>query len=206
MSQSNSNDVDKHAMATDSGSTLQTSANGLDHNVNDQQFALAFGAHEYTATDVRKFQSADKFITNIKTKLSKNSRTAMKNFTIKDDLVFKLNDGNKRLILPSKIAMEWLTFIHVVFGHCGEHKLRTLSKKDVYIYGLDRLCNDIIRSCADCIRVKPRPKHQPVQQMQRYFEHVPFEKIHIDLWDAGRKDRRGKKIFSWNCRFSDWLY
>ena len=158
-------------------------------------YVVNFGDHKYSRDDLQKLQNDDNYISNIIKKLQLKAKSVVNDFIMDDGLVFKLAHNNKRIVLPSAIAEAWLEFIHVVHGHVGERKLRIISKRDVYIYGLDRKCNEVINACVDCIRAKPRPQMKQVPKRHCHFENEPFAKVHIDLWDAGQKDRKGKRYF-----------
>jgi hypothetical protein len=110
---------------------------------------------------------------------------------IKDNVLY----SNDRLVLPSKLADEFIQYLHTITAHAGSQQLLQMLRK---ISNIQEKVRAITSSCETCIRLKPLKELRPSLINDRTFAHLPFEKVFIDLVDYGRPDSAGK-IYLLTC-------
>lgn len=96
-----------------------------------------------------------------------------------------------KLMIPNTFTAPLLQYLHKIRGHESARRLRTYLSQYFSIHNLDGELADLIRSCGQCTKVKPRKKLTPEPQSKFHYVDLPFSKVFVDLVDFGQKDSKG---------------
>ena len=171
--------------------------NNSDEEILEQKIEniLDFGIHSYSLKDIFENQQNDKSIKNIFQKIRMKPKRTVKNYEIRNKILYRKGHGrfSTRLVLPQNISKHLIEFVHISMVHPGYQRINAIICKHFFIPIFGKICNKILKSCITCVQVKPRPAIKPRPIIMRNFENVPWEKCHVDLWDAGRNDVKGTR-------------
>ena len=172
----------------------------------EPDLALVFGNFNITKSQMVEAQSKCKFVSDIKTKLDKNIHSFRTKYVEIDSIMYRKNGNINRLILPSELATEFLSYIHCLYVHPGSKKLKSIASKFVYIRSINVECRNILRNCLRCISLKPQKPNLPSKIRQYPYEALPFSKTGIDLYDLGVNDRNNKRyLFVATCHLTGYV-
>jgi len=73
-----------------------------------------------------------------------------KRLKIKDNVLY----SRGRLVLPSKLADEFIQYLHTITAHAGSQQLLQMLRK-FFISNVQEKVRAITSSCETCIRLKP---------------------------------------------------
>ena len=152
----------------------------------ETDIAFRFDNMEFTKSEMLDYQNEDTFCQKIKVNLntpkkSPFSRKTRKNFTIRDNLIYSKKMGRFVMVLPVKIAFDFLSFYHVLQGHPGSKGLENLIKGVIHINGFQAICQKVTSMCETCLRNKVRKPIRPHKVINRSFSEYPFQRCYIDL-------------------------
>ena len=154
---------------------------------------LQFEEYTISRSEMIKRQSQCTNIQNITKKLKLNAKSTTGKFKLLNDVVYKKDKNKLRIALPDCISKEFIQYTHIAYGHCGTYQLMKILSKFVYVFQLQSKTNQICTRCVECIRHKTQKMPRPSLIEKRNFEHVPFHKTSIDLYDLGKNDASGKR-------------
>ena len=166
----------------------------LNQQKNTPDILFRFGAREIDAPKLAELQNEDPCCRDIHAKILLNAKATIKKFTINNGCLMNTSHAHPRFVLPAILAKEYLIYLHTVIGHAGQNRMMTMANRHVWSKNLNGLATFVVNSCADCIRAKPAKTSRPVPAPPRHFDNEPWTKVYIDLWDAGRCDRKGKRF------------
>ena len=171
------------------------SDNQINHekDTSNSKCFLRVGNRYLTKEEFSELQTKDNKIQNVMQKLKAKAKSTSRKFMLDDDVLYNINHEKKRPVLPSPLDEEILDYTHIAFGHCGQNKLIQILKSDLYIFDIVNLTKFTVGSCLACACAKPRPPTPTNFTKPKRFSTEPFSTTHWDLWDAGDKDRRGKR-------------
>ena len=175
-----------------------------------------FADNEFSIEDFEKMQLADKFCVNIHLKLNckckerllkkaekrgapcravKTCRQCKKArfYKLKNGILYNTKLSKDRLVIPDKIAIEFINFLHVSHLHPGSKALEKITSRNVFIHNIQTIAKQICSRCYVCVQTKPRPAAQPKQVSLQPSATYPFEYCAIDLIDHGKTDFKGKR-------------
>ena len=142
----------------------------------DEQFIKSIHNIFNTKT-LQKAQEEDPLIQNWLT-----NKKAYKKY----GFAFKSSRGkNARLIIPTDLAPEFISIIHIKKGHLNGKLLMQFLAKNFHISNLTKLVEKTVRECVQCIKCKPQKRLQ--SEIHRIVKTTdrPFSKVFIDLIDLG---------------------
>ena len=164
--------------------------------LNDQNnpIILTFSDFNVTRAQMIDYQKKCNFIKDINIKLEQKSKSAVKNYQIKDGMLYRrLKTGSLKIVLSDELAIEFLSYLHSLHLHPGNKKLAVIAQKFVYIKSIHDFCARISSNCLRCLSLKPTKTILPHQIKAKPYEAMPFAKVGIDLYDLGLTDRSGKR-------------
>ena len=149
----------------------------------------------FSKDEIVRLQRQCRHCANIRTKIEQKSKSTIKRFSLIDGLLFATTSSkaNKRLVIPASLSDDFIGYVHVAYGHCGTRKLLELSRRNFYVFNVVNRTKTILNSCFPCVTSKPRPPMKPNLQKPKSYSNKPWEVTHVDLWDAGKADRRSKR-------------
>ena len=153
----------------------------------NKNIAFQFDDTVFTTTEMIQYQANDTFCAKILSHLKQNAkglpfcRTTRKKFALRNNVLFSIKQGRYVLVLPSKIAFDFLSFYHHLQLHPGSRALENMLKGIVHINGLQKICQNVTAMCEDCLRNKVRKPIRPAKVINRSFSQYPFQRTYIDL-------------------------
>ena len=159
--------------------------------------AFQFSDTVFKKAEFIKLQNEDSFCQKIidilknKPKNAKFCRSTRKKFVLKNDLLFAKKFNCEILVLPTKIAFDFISFYHNLQVHPGAKALESMLRGTVHVHGLQAITQKVCSECENCIRNKPRKKLRPQKVINRSFSSYPFQRAYIDLVQM-KKDNNGK--------------
>ena len=162
-------------------------------NPEKTDYFIRFAERELCVKEFINHQAEDSKIANIKRKLELGCKRMTSKYLIENDVVYRILHKRRKPVLPEKFNYELLEYIHITFGHCGNNRLIKIVKNDLYLFNIIDSVKQVTSSCLSCAKSKPRPPLKSQFTKPRKFAAEPWSTTHWDLWDAGSKDRRGKR-------------
>ena len=165
-------------------------------SINDPSNPIILTFSDFNLTKAHLFdkQSKCNFVKNINRKLIEKSKSAVDNFILNDNILYKkLKDSTQKLVLPEDLAIEFLSYLHSLHLHPGIQKLAQIAMKFIYAKSIHELCARINKNCLRCLSLKSTKTISPSQIKFRAYECLPFAKVGIDIYDLGTPDRYGKR-------------
>ena len=159
----------------------------------NEQVILRFEDYNLTKSEMLIRQEKCPIISNIRKKLELKSKTAIKKYVFKNELIYKNDKEKLRVVIPQCVSDEFLQYVHVSYGHCGTFQLMKIVNRYVNIPNVGEKANRVCRSCVDCLRNKSQKTLRPSLIKKRSFEDTPWHKTSVDLFDLGKSDYRGKR-------------
>ena len=95
--------------------------------------------------------------------------------------ISKIKKGRKVLVLPTKIATDFVSCFHSSNLHPGGLSLQKMIENIVYIFKLQKITQSVVSSCESCIRCKNQKKLRPSKVPLRSFSSFPFSRCYVDL-------------------------
>ena len=114
-------------------------------------------------------------------------------YKLKNGILYNTKLSKDRLVIPDKIAIEFINFLHVSHLHPGSKALEKITSRNVFIHNIQTIAKQICSRCYVCVQTKPRPAAQPKQVSLQPSATYPFEYCAIDLIDHGKTDFKGKR-------------
>ena len=134
--------------------------------------------HDIFNTDtLKKAQENDSLI---KKWLSKNQAFSKFGFIFR-----KSKRKEPRLVIPSELAMKFISVIHVKKGHLNGKNLMKFLSQNFHITNLTKMVQKCVRECSKCVKCKPQKSIQ--SEVHRIVKTTdrPFTKVFVDLVDLG---------------------
>ena len=158
-----------------------------------ESIIFSFGNSQVNRDELSKLQKEDSYLRDIFEKLEKKSKTPTKKFFLDKGCLMNKSKDSNRFVLPDHLAQEYLQYLHIFLGHLGQNKMIKMANRYIWCHDIQSKANNVVKQCESCIRAKPAKRTPPIVAPPRHFESMPWAKVHIDLWDAGQSDRRGKR-------------
>ena len=160
-----------------------------------ENHVLEFGETALTLNDLKLLQEQDDYCKNMVNKIKLKCKSICKKFKIKQDLLYQIqrDSNNSRLVIPINLGKDFIQFLHIAFLHPGRKRINQIISRSFFIHKIGEVCDKVISQCVTCLAVKPRPALRPRKIRIKHFESVPFDRTHVDIWDSGRCDSRGKR-------------
>ena len=156
------------------------------HTLSENDLIFSFENRSFTPKEMAEAQDQCENTRNLIFKAKINKK--QDRLKIKDGVLYSKN----RLVLPSQLADEFITYLHTITAHAGSQQLLQMLRK-FFISNIQEKVRAITSSCETCIRLKPHKELRPSLIKDRKFSQLPFEKVFIDLVDYGRPDSSGKR-------------
>jgi len=156
------------------------------HTLSNDDVIFSFENRSFTSKEMATAQNECQHTRNLIVKSEIKSK--QNRLKIKDNVLY----SNDRLVLPSKLADEFIQYLHTITAHAGSQQLLQMLRK-FFISNIQEKVRAITSSCETCIRLKPLKELRPSLIKDRTFAQLPFEKVFIDLVDYGRPDCAGKR-------------
>ena len=168
-------------------------------DISTEKPILTFNDYSISFKEMAELQDKCNKCKNIRKKLELKTLRVVKLFTIENNVIYFKSQTTKRVVLPTPLDLEFLQYLHTLYGHPGTFQLMKLATKYVYIIELKAKSNTICVRCIECLKNKTHKTLRPSLIEKRQFESVPYNKVSIDLYDMGICDSAGKRYLVSSC-------
>ena len=101
----------------------------------------------------KNLQKNDPYIRNIYDRLE-NNEDIKKGFVMRDDLVYKVVVGRFKIIIPEEMLSEFITEMHIIYGHIGARKIYNMMTEHLFAPRLRRKICSVLKTCDTCQKTK----------------------------------------------------
>ncbi|XP_026441996.1 uncharacterized protein K02A2.6-like, partial [Papaver somniferum] len=138
----------------------------------EENMANAIRELPVSLKDIKREADKDKYIMEIKDKLTKKDGKNQETFSLVDNVLMY----GERVVIPSTLQKRILKDFHT--GHPGINRMKSLMRAYVYWPGMDNDITSMVGRCKGCILASKSPHilHKPWPKTDR-----PWSRIHIDF-------------------------
>jgi len=155
-----------------------------------------------------KFKQAQQSDSEVKNVLDAVKRGNVDGYVVKNDLLFKVRDGDVLLVVPKSMRTEIIKRTHDQ-GHFSVAKTEALLSRDYFIPNVKPKIEKLIRNCVSCILAERKQGKQEGHLNMIEKGEFPLDTFHIDhLGPLPTTKKSYKYIFAVVDAFAKfvWLY